>query len=188
MLRIKIIIILLFLLVAIISTLKLPTVISHPRIRCTWKYSIDGRNYNTSIRFNLDKFFFESATPKFPIILEGFLDSDVINLNRSSSISRRPDQCKAHVVIANSPYFPFVSGEDTAKTLVYVMPASFRIPDVVINHLWRFLIDNIRDIFVFHVNYDDKNNVKMPNRLRAFQQRPTYVLEYDPLQGIWIML
>ncbi|OXA38433.1 hypothetical protein Fcan01_26870 [Folsomia candida] len=148
---------------------------------CTWKYSIIGRGPPTWNRFNLDKFFFEYAKPKFPIILEDFVEIRTTQLDMSSSISRRSDQCKVHVVIvkhSTSPYFPKVYGDDNAKTLVYILPYNRGIPYVISNKYWRRSIDNIRDIFVLNVDYDRM----IATALRAFQQRPIQVVEYDPLQ------
>ncbi|OXA49253.1 hypothetical protein Fcan01_15420 [Folsomia candida] len=75
MLKSKIVIILLFLFIAIASTLKLSPIITQPRMKCTWKYSIFGPGKNYSTKLNLDKLFFESETTKFPTILEDFLES-----------------------------------------------------------------------------------------------------------------
>ncbi|OXA38429.1 hypothetical protein Fcan01_26874 [Folsomia candida] len=97
----------------------------------------------------------------------------------SSSISRRSDQCKVHVVIlkhSSQLSFPTVVGEDNGKTLIYIIPDQMRIPTVIIEQDWRSLIDKIWHIFVLNVDYD-------VNRLivfRAFLQRQTHVLRYDP--------
>ncbi|OXA40827.1 ATP synthase epsilon chain, chloroplastic [Folsomia candida] len=181
MLKLEISIFLLFFFILLISSLKLPTLITQPRVGCTWKYSILEGNENTPNRINLDELFSHSETPK---LLETFMDTGLIQLHMSSSISRRWNQCKVHVVIlkdySSSPYFPLVSGGDNAKTLVYILPDGWPIPGRVINKDWLWLIDSIRDIFVVNVNYDI-NHIAM---LRAFQHRPAEIVEYDSSQGV----
>lgn len=185
MLKLEISIFLLFFFILLISSLKLPTLITQPRVGCTWKYSILEGNENTPNRINLDELFSHSETPK---LLETFMDTGLIQLHMSSSISRRWNQCKVHVVIlkdySSSPYFPLVSGGDNAKTLVYILPDGWPIPGRVINKDWLWLIDSIRDIFVVNVNYDI-NHIAM---LRAFQHRPAEIVEYDSSQGMNVML
>ncbi|OXA49258.1 hypothetical protein Fcan01_15425 [Folsomia candida] len=115
----------------------------------------------------------------------------------SNLISRRSDQCKVHVVIvkhSSSLFFPEVYGAESAKTLLYIIPDGWLIPGVISSKNWRRSIDNIRDIFVLNVDYDRT----LATRLRAFQRRPAYVLEYNPfkktippngnfkLTGIWV--
>ncbi|OXA49259.1 hypothetical protein Fcan01_15426 [Folsomia candida] len=162
-------------------TYEVPKVITQPRLGCTWKYSIIGRDRNTSNRLNMDKLFFESATPKFPIVLEDFIETRTTDLDMSSFVAKLSNQCKVHVAIvkhSSSLSFPKVSAEDNAKTLVHIVPDGWLIPGRISRKYWRRSIDNIRDIFVLNVDYDRT----LATRLRAFQQRPTYVLEYNPFK------
>lgn len=99
----------------------------------------------------------------------------------SASISGRSDQCKVHVVLVQHSsvlYFPRVSGEDNAETLVYIVPYNWPIPSLILQEcVW--LLDNFRDSFVLYVSYD----MDKVTRQRAFQRRPTQVVEYYPAKG-----